>query len=73
MRDTEREREAETQATGRGRSRLPKGSLLRLRDSIPGHEPKADAQPLNHPGAQMESFCCHAAKGGSLLPMGDWH
>ena len=37
--------------TGRGRSRLPEGSLMW--DSIPGPgswpEPKAEAQPLSHP------------------------
>ena len=46
-----REREADT---GRGRRRLHAESLMR--DSIPGPlgscpEPKADAQPLSHPGA----------------------
>ena len=44
------EREAETQT---GRSRLLAGGSL-IRDSIPGlvscPEPKADAQPLSHPG-----------------------
>ena len=49
MRDTERE--ADT--IGRGRSRLPMGSLMR--DSIPGprdpdlSQRQADTQPLSHP------------------------
>ena len=44
MRDRERGRDI-----GRGRSRLPAGSLML--DLIPGaqdHEPKADAHPLSH-------------------------
>ena len=49
---TERERER-GRDIGRGRSRLPAGSLMW--DSIPGppgsrSEPKADAQSLSHPG-----------------------
>ena len=40
---------------GRGRSRIPVGSLIR--DSIPKPgsrpEPKADIQPLSHPGAPL--------------------
>ena len=43
MRDTERGRDI-----GRGRSRLPVGLNPRTPGSCP--EPKADAQPLNHPG-----------------------
>ena len=47
----EREREREAEA-GRGRSRLPTGSLMQ--ELIPGPrllpEPKAEAQPLSHPG-----------------------
>ena len=42
--------------TGRERSRVPAGSLMW--DTIPGlwgscHEPKADAQPLSHPGVPV--------------------
>ena len=42
----------------RGRSRLPAGSPMR--DSIPGSqpEPKADTQPLSHPGAPGGFFFC---------------
>ena len=50
MRNTQRGRD-----TGRGRSRVPAGNLMR--DSIPGprdHTPKADAQPLSHPGAPAQ-------------------
>ena len=44
---------------GKGRSRLPPGNLMW--DLIPGPpgslpEPKADAQPLSHPGAQKNMF-----------------
>ena len=44
---------------GRGRSRLPEGSLMW--DWIPepqdyNPEPKADTQPLNHPGAPTSNF-----------------
>ena len=56
MRDTEKEAETDI---GRGRSRVPAGSLMW--DSIPGcwdprmpgsqPEPKADTQSLSHPGA----------------------
>ena len=47
-RHTERGRD-----TGRGGSSLPVGSPMW--DSIPGSwpEPKTDAQPLSHPGAQF--------------------
>ena len=46
MRDTEIER-------GRGRSRLPVGSLMKdlISGLGPRPEPTADAQPLSHPGA----------------------
>ena len=37
--------------TGRGRSRLPMGNPMQ--NSIPGPEPKADAQPLSHPGVPV--------------------
>ena len=52
MRDTQRGRDI-----GRGRSRLPVGSPMW--DSIPGTlgsqpEPKANAQPLSHPGAPAD-------------------
>ena len=50
MRDTERGREI-----GRGRSRLPAGSTMW--DSIPGPEPKADAQPLSHPDVPISEIC----------------
>ena len=42
--------------TGRERSRLPTGSPMW--DLIPGshHEPKADVQPLSHPGAHGDQF-----------------
>ena len=48
MRDTERGRDI-----GRGRSRLPVGSLMQTDPRTPGlqPEPKADIQPLSHPGA----------------------
>ena len=49
MRDTERGRDI-----GRGRSRVPAGSpMLGLDPGTLGSqpEPKADAQPLSHPGA----------------------
>ena len=38
--------------TGRGRSRLPAGSLMQDGSRTPGScpEPKADAQPLSYPG-----------------------
>ena len=53
MRDIERGRDI-----GRGRSRLLTGSLMW--DSIPGPgshpEPKADAQPLSHPGVPTRFF-----------------
>ena len=40
---------------GRGRSRLPAGELdPGVLGSCP--EPKADAQPLSHPGAPLPSF-----------------
>ena len=46
--------------TGRGRIRLPVRSLMW--DLIPGlwsgPEPKANAQPLSHPGALIGVFCC---------------
>ena len=45
MRDTEKDRDI-----GRGRSRLPVGDL----GSPP--EPKADAQPLSHPGIRKLIF-----------------
>ena len=48
MRDTERGRD-----TSRGRSRLPAGKPhAGLDPTTPGSrpEPKADAQPLSHPG-----------------------
>ena len=49
MRDT-REREAETQAEGEAGS--PQGAQCGTRSQTPGSrpEPKADAQPLSHPG-----------------------
>ena len=51
MRDTEKGRDI-----GRGRSRLPAGSPTW--DTIPDKgsqpEPKADAQPLSHPGVPQE-------------------
>ena len=44
--------------TGRRSSRLPTENPLQ--DSIPGYwdhrEPKADAQPLSHPGASRKEF-----------------
>ena len=54
MRDRERGRD-----TGRGRSRLPKGS--QMWNSVPGlwdHalSMKADTKPLSHPGAPGEKF-----------------
>ena len=55
MKDTERGRD-----TGRGRSRLPPGSPMR--GLIPRPGPKADAQPLTHPGAPNK-------KGDSFLPL----
>ena len=54
MRDTERERErereAETQAEGE--AGFLQGTQCGTRFQIPGShpEPKADTQPLNHPG-----------------------
>ena len=50
MRDTQR---------GRGRSRLPAGNLMQdWKPRTPGSqpEPKADAQPLNHPDIPMKPF-----------------
>ena len=56
MRDTHREAE-----TGRGRSRLPAGIPMRdyprTLGSLP--EPKADAQPLSHPGAPADHILNH--------------
>ena len=51
MRDTQREAD-----TGRGRRRLPVGN--QMRDWTPGSrpEPKADTQPLSHPGAPVCAF-----------------
>ena len=50
MRDREREREAETQAEGEVGS--PQEARCRTLSGTPGScpEPKADAQPLSHPG-----------------------
>ena len=47
MRDRERDRDI-----GRGRSRLPAGNHVGLHPGTPGShpEPKADTQPLSHPG-----------------------
>ena len=54
------ERHAETcRDTGRGRSRLPVQSLMGgLNPRTPGSQPdpKADAQPLSHPGAPKTSL-----------------
>ena len=53
-RDTKRGR-----GTGRGRSRLPAGRTnAELDPRTPGScpEPKADAQPLSHPGAPLGVF-----------------
>ena len=58
MRDTEREREAETQAEGEA------GSMQRgLDPGTPGSNPgpKADTQPLSHPGAPV-SFVSKSPK-----------
>ena len=51
MRDREREREAETQAEGEAGSL--QGAQCGTGSRIPGSrpEPKADAQPLSHPGS----------------------
>ena len=50
------EREAETQAEGEAGS--PCGARCRTRSQDPGSrpEPKADAQPLSHPGAPNTFF-----------------
>ena len=50
MRDTERQRH-----TGRGRSRLPTESDVGLDPGTLGSlpEPRADAQPLSHPGVPL--------------------
>ena len=64
-RETERER---CRDTGRGRSRLPAGSLMQAGPGLrtPGSQPelKADAQPLSHPGTpalififNLKTFC----------------
>ena len=54
MKDTERQkhRQREKQATA---GSLMQDSILGTRGSQP--EPKADAQPLSHPGAQCMAFC----------------
>ena len=63
-RHTERERER-GRDTGRGRSRLPPGRLMW--DSIPRlgscPEPKADAQPLSHPGGPTHLFLSTGFRG----------
>ena len=55
MRHTERE--AETQAEGEAGS--PQGAQCGTRFRIPGScpEPKADAQPLSHPGVPIAKNC----------------
>ena len=54
MRDTHTEREVETQAEGEAGS--TQEARHRTRSQIPGSwlEPKADAQPLSHPGVLQE-------------------
>ena len=55
MRDTEREREAETQAKAGSMQETQRGT----QGSCP--EPKADAQPLSHPGSKFLAYLkrCH--------------
>ena len=73
-----REREAET---CRGRGRLPAGSPMR--NSIPGlgsrPEPKADAQPLSHPGIpvrfsfiKLKTFICLPSFLRIVIMKGYW-
>ena len=59
MRDTKREREAETQAEGEADS--SQGALCGTQSLDPESrpEPKAEAQPLNHPGVPDVRFLAH--------------
>ena len=57
MRDIESGRDI-----GRGRSRIPAGRPMRgtpPEDPGVSREPKADAQPLSHPGAPNQFFIDH--------------
>ena len=55
MRDTQKEREAETPAEGEAGSL--QGAQCGTQSGIPGScpEPKADTQPLSHPG--IPNYC----------------
>ena len=69
MRDTEKETK-----TGRERSRHPVGKPdAGLNPRTPGswHEPKADAQPLSHPGASV--FICFNHSRILNTWNSDWH
>ena len=63
--ETQRDRDI-----SRGRSRLPVGNCMR--DSIPGPEPKADAQPLSHPGAPLLNPLNNPMKSVLLLSSIYW-
>ena len=54
--------------TGRGRSRLHAGSGTWDSSRIPAScpEPKADAQPLSHPGVPYHNFFIHSSVEGHL-------
>ena len=56
QRQTEREREAETQAEGEAGSMQGARCGTQSQDPESGPEPKADAQPLSHPGVPMFLF-----------------
>ena len=53
MRDRERSRD-----TGRGRGRLMQGARCETQSGTPGSHPgpKADAQPLSHPGLRKKNL-----------------
>ena len=53
VRDTQREAERDI---GKGRSRLPAGNSVRNWTPGSAPEPKADAQPLSHPGIPGRKF-----------------
>ena len=56
MKDMHTQREAETQAEGEAGSPQGAGCGTRFRIPESGPEPKADAQPLSHPGISFFHF-----------------
>ena len=63
MRDTRGERERERGRDTEGEAGFPQGTRCGTRSRILGSrpEPKADAQPLSHPGVPYHKFLMEAS------------